>query len=58
MSILDRVRVFHWFSWSHWGQFREPLLICPEFLTWGMHDVDDEDIEYLALTRPHREAGQ
>jgi len=43
--ISNRVRVFEWFSYSHWGLFRLPLLTCPEIMTWGMHDVDDEDIE-------------
>ena len=46
-AISQRVRVFSWFSWSHWGMFREPLMTCSEIMTWSMHDVDDEDIEYL-----------
>lgn len=56
-SLTERVRVYHWFSWSQWGMFREPLLICPEFMTWGMRDLDDEDIEYLAPSPAHRGDG-
>lgn len=46
-AISNRVRVYAWFSWSSWGMFREPLMTCPEIMTWGMRDVDDEDIEPL-----------
>lgn len=38
-------RVFAWFSYSHWGMVRLPLMIVPEWFAIGMHDVDDEDFE-------------
>jgi hypothetical protein len=47
MSIFDRVRVYEWFSWSHWGMFREPLLTCPAWFAMGMTDLDDDDAEFL-----------
>jgi hypothetical protein len=58
MSIHDRVRIFEWFSWSHWGMFREPLLTCPAWFAMGMTDVDDDDAEYLPDSSPIREDGK
>ena len=54
MSIHERVRIYEWFSWSHWGMFREPLLTCPAWFAMGMTDVDDDDCEYLPLPPSHR----
>lgn len=45
--MMERVRVYSWFSWSCWGMFREPLLTCPAWFAMGMTDLDDEDVEWL-----------
>lgn len=41
-------RVYEWFSWSHWGLFREPLFCAPDWFVAGISDLDDEDIEVVA----------
>jgi len=45
--MMERVRVYSWFSWSCWGMFREPLFTCPAWFAMGMTDLDDEDVEFL-----------
>jgi hypothetical protein len=40
-----KVRIYEWFSWSHWGMYREPLFTCPDWFAAGLFDVDDEDVE-------------
>lgn len=43
----EKWRVYEWFSFSHWGLFRLPLLTAPDWYVRGMHDIDDEDIEVV-----------
>ncbi|MDE2107452.1 MAG: hypothetical protein KGL39_60205 [Patescibacteria group bacterium] len=38
---VDRSRVFDWFSFSHWGLFRIPLFIAPDWFADGVQDDDD-----------------
>lgn len=49
--MTERVRVFDWFSYSHWGSFRLALFTCPY---WFPVHVDDDLIED-AQNRDHGE---
>lgn len=41
--MTERVRIFDWFSYSHWGAFRLALFTCPE---WFPVHIDDDLIEW------------
>lgn len=40
--MTERVRIFDWFSYSHWGAFRLPFFTCPD---WFPVHIDDDLIE-------------
>lgn len=37
----ERVIISDWFSYSHWGMFRLPILIAPDWFAYGVEDDDD-----------------
>jgi hypothetical protein len=46
------VKLYDWFSFSHWGVFRLPLLIVPDWFADGL-DIDDECVETIVALVPH-----
>lgn len=39
-----KLRIFDWFSFSHWGMFRLALATAPDWYVYGL-GLDDELIE-------------
>lgn len=42
--MTERVMISDWFSYSHWGMFRLPILLAPDWFASGVVDEMDDDL--------------
>jgi|SRR5882672_86450 len=47
------VRIFHWFSYSHWGLYRQSVIVMPDWYADALHDIDEQDMEAVMISTQH-----